>query len=74
MFFVLPETKGVPLEEMAAKFGDKEDVMVYLQDVQIDAKTHKLMLEGENHIAREATVDDYSDKDVNEHVEVSSRV
>ncbi|KAF9889302.1 hypothetical protein FE257_007411 [Aspergillus nanangensis] len=33
LFFCLPETKGVPLEEMAAKFGDDADVAVFMADV-----------------------------------------
>ena len=29
MWFVLPETKGIPLEEMARIFGEEEDVVVW---------------------------------------------
>ena len=44
MFFVLPETKGIPLEEMAKIFGDTEDVMVYAEDILIDHNTHELVV------------------------------
>lgn len=46
MYFVLPETKGVPLEEIAAIFGDKDEVVCYLQDLHVDHQTHQLTLEG----------------------------
>ena len=29
MWFVLPETKGIPLEEMARIFGEEQDVVVW---------------------------------------------
>ncbi|KIW33344.1 uncharacterized protein PV07_00201 [Cladophialophora immunda] len=37
VWFQLPETKGVPLEEMADLFGDKTEVMVHLADVHLDS-------------------------------------
>jgi hypothetical protein len=38
-YFVLPETKGVPLEEIAAIFGDKDEVVCYLENLHIDDQT-----------------------------------
>ena len=34
-YVFLPETKGIPLEEMAAVFGDVDDVAVYAADSQL---------------------------------------
>ncbi|KAL4889099.1 general substrate transporter [Aspergillus ambiguus] len=42
LFIYLPETKGVPLEEMAAKFGDDADVAVFMSDVHANHATHEL--------------------------------
>ena len=58
MFFVLPETKGIPLEEMARIFGDK--VAVYEADLHINPKANELIVkhhgvsDGE-HVQRVAT-------------------
>jgi hypothetical protein len=41
---LLPETKGIPLEEMARIFGD--DVVVNLDDVHINHHTHELVIGG----------------------------
>ncbi|KAH4007443.1 hypothetical protein HBI24_065950 [Parastagonospora nodorum] len=43
-YFLLPETKGIPLEEMAHIFGD--DVVVNLDDVHINHDTHELVIGG----------------------------
>jgi hypothetical protein len=45
MFFVLPETKGIPLEEIAAIFGDADEVMVFSDDIHVDHNTHELVIE-----------------------------
>ena len=58
-FFLLPETKGIPLEEIAKIFGETEDIMVFSEDVHIDRATHELVVEehdnpkGLTHIATE---------------------
>jgi hypothetical protein len=44
-FFLLPETKGVPLEEIAAVFGDMDEVMVYSEDIHVDHATHDLVVD-----------------------------
>ncbi|KAJ5135888.1 hypothetical protein N7448_004442 [Penicillium atrosanguineum] len=33
MYFVLPETRGLPLEEVAAIFGDKDEVRSYIHQI-----------------------------------------
>ena len=48
MIFALPETKGVPLEEMAALFGDAEDIMIYSKDIHIDHVTEESVAEFRN--------------------------
>lgn len=40
MWFVFPNTKGLPLEECAAIFGDANEVAVYQRDIDIDAAHH----------------------------------
>jgi hypothetical protein len=58
-YFILPETKGIPLEEMAKLFGDTDDIMVYAEDIHIDQNTHELVVEehgkenGLTHVATE---------------------
>lgn len=39
---LLPETKGIPLEEMARLFGD--EVVVTLDDVHVNHNTHELVI------------------------------
>lgn len=60
--FVLPETKGIPLEEMAKLFGDTDDIMVYAEDIHIDHNTHDLVVEAhgeKNGLVHVATEGDY---------------
>lgn len=47
-FIYLPETKGVPLEEIAAIFGDNEEVMVFSEDIHLDQNTHDLVVDLHN--------------------------
>lgn len=56
-FFYLPETRGIPLEEMAKLFGDTEDIMVYADDIHVDRNTHELVVEdhGKNGLTHVAT-------------------
>jgi len=42
MWFVLPETKGIPLEEMARMFGD--EVVVSLDAVHVERGTHQIVV------------------------------
>lgn len=43
-YFILPETKGIPLEEIAKIFGETEDIMIYSEDVHLDQNTHELVV------------------------------
>jgi hypothetical protein len=67
-YFVLPETKGIPLEEMAKLFGDTDDIMVYAEDIHIDHNTHELVVEehgkenGLTHVATEVNRKEVTEK------------
>jgi hypothetical protein len=43
MWFFYPDTRGKPLEEIAAIFGDDDEVVVRQVDVEIDTTTHEIM-------------------------------
>jgi hypothetical protein len=67
--FVLPETKGIPLEEMAKIFGDTEDIMVFSSDLHIDHNTHELVVGGKDgleHIATHQGLTPEMEKQMNE--------
>jgi hypothetical protein len=36
MFFLWPDTNGLPLEEIAAIFGDADEVAIYQAEITID--------------------------------------
>lgn len=40
MWLFFPDTKGLPLEEVAAIFGDEDEVAVYQRDIDIDDAHH----------------------------------
>lgn len=40
MWFFFPNTKGLPLEEVAAIFGDRDEVAIYQRDIDIDEDHH----------------------------------
>lgn len=46
MWFFYPDTRGKPLEEIAAIFGDDDEVAVRQADVQIDSATHEIHAKG----------------------------
>ncbi|KIW14757.1 hypothetical protein PV08_07542 [Exophiala spinifera] len=46
MLFFFPDTKGVPLEEIAAIFGDADEVAIYQRDIEIDHTTHSIIAHG----------------------------
>jgi hypothetical protein len=57
-YFVIPETKGVPLEELAAIFGDDDEIVVYMKDIHLDHTTHQLVVDhqrGTNELGRVVT-------------------
>lgn len=41
----LPETKGMPLEEVAVLFGDQDEVMVLSSEIQVDATSGEVVEE-----------------------------
>ncbi|OAL26939.1 hypothetical protein AYO22_03883 [Fonsecaea multimorphosa] len=51
LYFLLPETSGIPLEEMAKIFGVTDQVAVYLKDVHVDQNTHEVVVTGEHGIS-----------------------
>ena len=60
-WFVLPETRNVPLEEIAKIFGETDEIMVFSEDLHVDHNTHQLVVEehghhgeGLTHVATEA--------------------
>lgn len=46
MWFFYPDTRGKPLEEIAAIFGDDDEVAVRQADVEIDTTTHEILAKG----------------------------
>lgn len=40
MWTFFPNTKGLPLEECAAIFGDADEVAIYQRDIDIDDSHH----------------------------------
>lgn len=57
-WFYIPETKGVPLEELAALFGDDDEIVVYMKDIHVDHNTHELVVDkqrGVNELGRVVT-------------------
>ncbi|KIX03870.1 uncharacterized protein Z518_07423 [Rhinocladiella mackenziei CBS 650.93] len=46
MWFFYPDTRGKPLEEIAAIFGDDDEVAVRQADVEIDTATHEIHAKG----------------------------
>lgn len=43
MWFYFPDTNGLPLEEVAAIFGDSDEVAIYQRDIEIDFATHSVV-------------------------------
>lgn len=43
MFFWFPDTRGLPLEEVAAIFGDADEVATYQRELQVDTATHTVI-------------------------------
>ena len=42
MWLFFPDTLGLPLEEVAAIFGDADEVAIYQRDIEIDLTTHTI--------------------------------
>lgn len=43
MWFYFPNTNGLPLEEVAALFGDADEVAIYQRDLTVDSQTHQIV-------------------------------
>jgi hypothetical protein len=48
MILFFPNPKGLPLEEIAAIFGDVDEVAVYQRDLVFDENQHVLVDHGHN--------------------------
>jgi hypothetical protein len=46
MFLFFPDTRGLPLEEIAAIFGDEDEVAIYQREIEVDHNTHALVVKG----------------------------
>jgi hypothetical protein len=44
MYLYFPNTNGLPLEEVAAIFGDADEVAIYQAGIEIDRNTHAVIL------------------------------
>ena len=44
MWIFWPDTKGLPLEEIAAIFGDADEVAIYQAEIEIDRNTHQVVI------------------------------
>lgn len=69
-YFFIPETKGIPLEEMAALFGDTEDIAVFAADIHLDHTTHEIFVDehGREQVRRITTADEQAQANGNGHV------
>lgn len=43
MWIWFPDTNGLPLEEVAAIFGDADEVAIYQRDIEVDMTTHTIV-------------------------------
>jgi hypothetical protein len=43
IWIFFPDTRGMPLEEVAAIFGDADEVAVYQREIEIDEATHTVI-------------------------------
>lgn len=43
MWFFWPDTKGMPLEEIAALFGDQDEVAIYQREIFFDHEHNALI-------------------------------
>lgn len=42
-WFLYPDTRGLPLEEIAAVFGDEAEVAIYQRELELDDDTHMIV-------------------------------
>jgi len=43
IWFIWPDTRGLPLEEVAAIFGDADEVAIYQREIEIDHNTNTII-------------------------------
>lgn len=43
MWMYFPNTRGLPLEEVAAIFGDADEIAIYQRDLTVDTTTHTII-------------------------------
>lgn len=43
MWIWFPDTNGLPLEEVAAIFGDADEVAIYQREIEVDFATHTIV-------------------------------
>lgn len=67
VFIFFPETKGVPLEEIAAIFGDQDEVVVFSEDIQVGANDDELVVK--EHHAKGAATESVKDEGAPTHRE-----
>ena len=53
IYFYLPEATGVPLEELAGRFGIQDEVAIQAKDIHIDHVSHNISV-AESHNVTEA--------------------
>jgi hypothetical protein len=71
MYFILPETKGIPLEEMSRIFGDTDNVAVLSENVHVNHDTHELVIgkDGLSHVATHQGITEEMKQQMIEHRE-----
>lgn len=63
MLFFFPDTKGVPLEEIAAIFGDADEVAIYQRDIEMDHNAHTIIDRSQD-VAGEKTTEPITSENV----------
>ena len=56
IYFFLPESAGVPLEEMASRFGIDKEVAVEAEKIHIDHNTHDIIVVESNVATKAADI------------------
>jgi len=57
MWLFWPDTRGLPLEEVAAIFGDQAEVAVYMAEIEIDRNTRSVVLHHADGEGKEAEIE-----------------
>ena len=55
IYLYIPETKGVPLEEIAALFGDPNEVAIFSKNIQLNRETHELIINKHDNVTAGVT-------------------